>query len=360
MEFKTRQVTYKEILEGYKPQNDRFGLVAYFSESRRKAFFANPNLVNQDECVLNLEMVDDVIAGRTMAYPTKMKIDNDIVDASSGSALDVAEEYRPMGIGATLMMNVVSMADKYLIFSGISTQALPLYKKLRYHVLEFPRMMLPRNAKPILRSKGISGMGLSFTSFFVNIPLLLLKKMTEIKSKSLKKRLEVKEERIVPKWVDEITLNKKWKYMEVHDYNWLQWNLDYNFCGGNRDCQYFYSIYKDEHPLGFFMIKERKRLNAGSLKDVIIGSIVEWGSYDENALSEAMINTIALTYFSKDVDIIEFASADSDTIKKMKRLGFLKYDDAHIVFKDKTKHCKDAKDINLWRVRFGYSDVVLS
>ena len=33
---------------------------------------------------------------------------------------------------------------------------------------------------------------------------------------------------------------------------------------------------------------------------------------------------------------------------------------ANITFKDKKKQYKDASDINLWRIRYGYADVLLT
>ena len=149
--------------------------------------------------------------------------------------------------------------------------------------------------------------------------------------------------------------------MEAHDHKWLQWNLDCNFRGLPRDIQSFYIIKKGNEPIGFFMTKERFREKAGgALKNVHIGSIVEWGSKDEKKLGESEIYKMALTTFSADVDIIEAATADNDTVKKMKMCGFIPHGFAHIGLKDKKKAYKDASDINLWRVRYGYADVILT
>ena len=109
------------------------------------------------------------------------------------------------------------------------------------------------------------------------------------------------------------------------------------------------------------MTKERYRSEAGGrLHNFILGAIVEWGSYDESLLSESDLNLLALTTFTKEVDIIEFASADMDTINKMKLHGFIKHGDARIGFRDKKKKYKDASDIKNWRIRYGYADLILT
>ena len=59
------------------------------------------------------------------------------------------------------------------------------------------------------------------------------------------------------------------KYMEVHDHKWLQWNLDYNFCGGINNHQSFYIIKRDGNPVGFFMLKFRHYAEKWRMKDEV-------------------------------------------------------------------------------------------
>ena len=359
MEFTTKLVSYEEVKNGYRPLHDDFGLFAGLTDARKQVFFANPNQNDDTKCLLNLELVDGVVAGRTMSYDVVFRADNKTYTAASGSALDVAECYRQYGVGATLMMNVIGLDYNYFIFAGISDQALPLYKKLRYHILEYPRMMQLRASRQFLEAKGF-GRFSGILSKIVDIPLKIWLAGAKHSGSSLKKKYTIKQEYIVPDWVNSIALDEKYKYMEVHDQKWLQWNLDYNFTGKETDKQFFYSIYIEDKPYGFFMIKERFRENAGPLKNVYVGSIVEWGSLDENILDEVVINRIAMSHFSDQIDIVEFASANAEVAKRMERYGFVKHGYAHIVFKDKTKQFKDASDILNWRIRYGYSDVIFT
>jgi hypothetical protein len=46
-------------------------------------------------------------------------------------------------------------------------------------------------------------------------------------------------------------------------------------------------------------------------------------------------------------------------VKEMRKDLFLQRKMAHIMMKDKKKQFKDAVDINLWRVRYGYGDTIL-
>lgn len=289
-------------------------------------------------------------------------VEDDIYAATSGTTLDVPVSMRHLALGADLIYYyALETNTKYVISSGISDMALPLYKKLRFHILSFPRMMLLCNARSIIESKGLSGLPLKILAGLINVPIKIFLSFLRWKSKNLLARFKVVRTTKIPNWVDDITVRDGHKYMEVHDCNWLQWNLDYNFKGDKNDIQSFYCIYKRNKPIGFFMTKERYRENAGGkLKNIVLGAIVEWGFYPHCELNEEIIYKMALSTFSKNVDIIEFASADVDTCKKMKNFGFIKHGDANIALKDKTKKCKDASNIDLWRIRYGYADVILT
>ena len=129
--------------------------------------------------------------------------------------------------------------------------ALPLYKKLGYYVLAFPRIMQLRNVRCLLESKGLRGNMLYLFSILINIPLSLIYKILSGESKRLLKLYQVEKVTKIPEWVDDIVLNDGHKYMEAHDHKWLQWNLDCNFRGLPRDIQSFYIIKKVMSPLAF-------------------------------------------------------------------------------------------------------------
>ena len=363
MIIEDRYVTYDEVSDGFAIEHDDFGLVAYLTETRKKTLFSNPNLTDYSQPLLNLKLVDGIVAGRSMSFLTRVKIGDEIHTTLSGSTLDVPEEYRHLGLGADLMFHYAKETQyDYNLSSGISEIALPLYKVLKFKILEFPRMMFLCNARAIIESKGVHGLLLSMVTSVANIPLRLFRTFLKKKSIRLQKKFDVRKETVVPEWVDDMVLNDGHKYAEVHDHSWLQWNLDCNFKGDKEDVQCFYSVYLNNNPIGFFMTKERFRKDAGGkLKNIILGAIVEWGiARDCDLLDESMLYKMAFSTFSAKTDIIELATDDENVCNKMKKWGFIKHGFAHIAFKDKHKNCADAKDINLWRVRYGYADVILT
>ena len=361
MEFKSRIVTYGELRDGLHFDDDRYGIATYEYESRRKTFLANPNLCGDDDTFMYLVEADGIPVGRTMLFDTRLKMDDEIVPLYSGSSLKVAEEFWKYGFGSEIFSYGRTIKKrKRLLSAGISNMALPLYKVMKYNIFEFPKLLMLRDSKPILEKKGIRGGLLKLLVILINMVLHCFYSITSLKTSNLKKQFLLEKVSIVPEWIDNLTLHDGHKYAEAHDYKWLQWNLDYNFKGHRRDIQSFYIIRKDDQNIGFVMTKERYREKVHGMKDVMIGSVVEWGSADEKLLCESDIYRLSLSTFSKDVAIIEVATNDTATQKHLKRMGFMHHGDAHIAFKDKTKTMNDAGDASLWRLRYGYADVILT
>jgi len=353
--------TYQDVSGGLVFDNDPYDIASLFSSPTQKAFLNNPFLKDKNDICLYLRKVNNVYAGIAMAFPTKLKAGEVIVDATSGSTLEVYEKFRKLELGSDLMTAPINNEkNKILLFAGLSDMALPLYKILRYSIFEYPRAMQLRSIKPFLEGKEFSSIALVLFSSVIDAFIKPVIWISYLGSYFKKRKYRIEKVKTVPIWVTDIVENDGHKYAEYHNQAWFQWNLDNNLHAEKGDIQSFYCVYKQNQPYGFFMTKERYREEAGGvLRNAKIGSIMEWGSKDENILTEADIYTLALSTFGK-IDVLEFASVSSRVLKQMRKYGFIHHGFAHIAFKDLTKEYKDAKDINLWRIRFGYADVLLT
>lgn len=361
MDFKSKIITYGDLRHGLQFENDKYGIATYEYEPRRSAFLANPCAGDDDDVFMYLVEADGVPVGRTMLFDTRLKVGDEIMPLYSGSALQVEDSFQKYGIGGEIFAFGGTIKKRKLNLSaGISNMALPLYKVTKYNIFEFPKLLRINNSRPLINKYGLKGFLLTVISSLINISICILNLLTKGKTRKLQKHFKLEKVDVVPQWVDDVVLNDGHKYAEVHDSRWLQWNLDYNFKGQKRDIQSFYVINKGNEPVGFVMTKERFRPEVQGMKNVMIGSIVEWGAIDEKDLNESDICRLTLETFSKDIDIIETATNNTKTQKDLKRIGFLHHGDAHIAFKDKTKQFTDAGDASLWRLRYGYADVILT
>lgn len=358
MERKTEPyiVTFKELREGtYTLPDDRYGIAgSVHTPSMVKALSACPFVAEDSTVAFYFVLVDGVIAGREAYFTTRLKIGDEVLEAESASSLGVEESFRQLAIGADIVMATYARSRLFL-GAGVSQMALPLDRKLKFHVLEFPRLMLLRNSRALLEAKH-----LSWLKGLVNLPLGWFNKHLVRKADRLSRKFRIEKVSVVPDWVDDIVLHDGHKYAEYHNHEWLQWNLDHQFFDRPGNRQAFYCVYQDGEPVGFYMLKERFRERAGGLRNVLVGSLVEWGTKDARLLGESDLLLLSLRDFSSSVDIIETATADEDTVRICRKYGFIPHGKGNIVFKDRTKKYADASDPGLWRVRLGCGDVILT
>ena len=360
MEIANQVVTYKQIREGYVIEKDDEGIAAYdVTPARRKVFLANPFLKDESKCMIYLSRVDGIVRGVVTFFPTQTKIGNGYIESVGASAMQVQDEYQEMALGTELVTYpFFNENNKMLVYAGFSSNALPIYKAMKFSIFEMPKMMQPISTRLIFARAGLEGILLDLATLVTSCVVRPYIALTKIGFHGLTKKYRVEKMEVIPDWVNEMVLNDGHKYTEVHNREWFQWNIDYCFLANPRNRQEFYAIYQNEKPVGFYMIKDRVR-TLGGVKEhaMVFRSIVEWGSYDETKLSEYDIYRLALTNRPKDVKMIQVASFDKEVTRKMKRLGFLHHGFAYMGCRDLTKQYKDSKNPDLWRIRVGYNDV---
>lgn len=360
MEITNQVVTYKQIREGYVIEDDNAGIAAYdVTPARRKAFLANPFLKDDSKCMIYLSRVDGIVRGVVTFFPTQTKIGNEYIDSVGASAMQVQDEFQEMTLGAELVTYpFYNENNKMLVYAGFSSDALPIYKAMKFSVFEMPKMMQPINTRLIFERAGLKGLVLDLATIVSTCIVRPYIAFAKIGSRHLSKEYRIAKMDLVPDWVNDMALNDGHKYTEVHNKEWFQWNIDHCFLENPRNKQEFFAIYQNEKPVGFYMTKDRVRTLGGVRKHTMVfRSIVEWGSYDETKLCEYDIYRLAIINRPKDVKMLQVASYDKEVTKKMRRLGFFHHGFAYMGCRDLTKQYKDSKNPDLWRIRVGYNDV---
>lgn len=359
-----KRITYQELKDGtYKnafiPQDDKFPVTSHLTSSFRDALIACPNNDDDSRTFMNV-FVDEEgkEIARDFRFGTRIKAGDRVYGAGTGCGFEVIEEYRKEGLGAELMLN--SQKNKeydFLLYAGITQKVLPMYHKLKYHVFEIPQYYMVRHAKYVFKSLGLKSL---LSQGWIMMKKKLYDIPNYIKCQRLKKKFIIKKETIIPEWVSEMTANDGHQFMEVHDREWFQWNLDYNTYGFTEDIQSFYSVFdRNNKPLGFFMTKERLIQKSGPDKGLIRGTIVEWESCDKKLLSEYVINLLAIQTFSRHVDLIFTLACESSTASQLERIGFHKRAPFIVGLKDKSKQLENFGVQNLWRLRYGYTNMII-
>ena len=361
--FTYKRITYKELKDGtykdaYIPQDDKFPVTSHLTPSLRDALIACPGNEDDTKTFKNVYVDEEgKEVGRDFRFGTRIKAGDKVYGAGTGGGFEVIEECRSEGIGADLML--ISQNNKeydFLLYAGITIKVLPLYRKLKYHLFEVPQYYKVRSVRYAFRS-------LRWKSW-VYLWRYIMRKFKDIpdmiRCNRLRKKFVVKKETIIPDWVSEMVANDGHQYMEVHDREWLQWNLDHNTYGYKQDTQAFYSIFdKNNKPFGFFMTKERIIKKPGPNNGFVIGTVVEWESIDKKVLSETDINLLAIPSFSRNVDVIFTLACEPDTASQLMKMGFIERATFKVGVKDKKKQLKDIGNKDLWRLRYGYTNMII-
>ena len=360
MDIKLQQVTYQDIIEGKMVEGDDYHLYQHsFIDLRKEIFLKNPSLTDYSSVAAYLVKAGDIIVGHLFPFPTRMKVGDKIINATSASDLFVIEEYEKYAAGADLVMAPIrERRNDAVILADISAEGMGCYHAFRFIDFALPKMLHPHSSKFIYQNFGIKGILLKVLCVITDLFLKPLSSFNVFRLRRFAKKFEIVKLSEVPTWVDEMVLNDGHKYMEVHDHKWLQWCIDNCFSSDDSHKKNFYAIVNNnKKPIGFFLNAVRTAtIPARNIKEMKQGTLMEWGSYDESKLSELDITKLAMASMPDDVSLSQFATSNPRVIKKMRKYGFFHHNYHHVVFKDCKKQFKDAKNPSQWRLRFGYAD----
>lgn len=352
-----KKISYGELRDkSYEFKDDRYGIATFFTEAVRQTLLACPGYQKDTDDVFWVLYDGDVVIGRELRFGTRLKVNDEIVWAQSGCAMEVCEEYQKTGAGVLLLLESTRSKGYGVNISAFFTvMRVKLFKKQKITVFEIPQFMKLVNTRFLFESVfKLKGVFLNMSTWIANSFLKILGIPNRIRTKKLMRSYTLKKETIVPEWAGVMATSDEHKYMEYHDSRWLQWNLDYNLNGFPEDIQSFYAVYDHSGvPQGFFMTKERLEKEAGRYRNIIRGTIVEWATSNNSRLSEADLNLLAISTFSPNTSHITTVTVDSATEKRLKKLGFKAHGTFQMSFKDKTGLYTDGTDMSLWRIRFG-------
>lgn len=356
-----KKISYQQIKErNWLEDDDSLGMAAFMNDNVRSCFLDSPFNTVPNKTAMLLAVNNGLIVGRYLLYGSSIKVGDKKISAQSFGSIEVHPSQRGRGIGS--MMSKWTLENKeesIFLCSLLSDKCLSLMRNKHKDcvIFDFPKFFKPKNIEAALKSRGVNGLPLKLGTAIGNGILKCLDVANSFRLKKLKKCFVIRQEQTIPEWVGYMCLNDGHKYAEYHDKEWFEWNLRHNLTGQTEDKQYFYAIYKDDKPVGFFFTKIRLR-EAGKCKRMFLGTLCEWGSIDPN-LKEEDINLLA---FDVLPDYCYYMVSVSDNEKTRKGLlcrGFFQHDSMQMGIKDKMHQFSDIDQMELWRIRFGCCNSVL-
>ena len=344
---------------------DPKGILNVMSEDVKAALLANPSLLSENDVCQIIALDGKKVVGSELSFPNKYVVNGEIKFCRGASTLFSDEAYRKHAVGTDLMINATTITSKQdSIVAGISQMAYPLYKAMRYTCFSFQRFvflnksrvaveyMLKQNSLLTKIISQIMDILLVFYRFFVfgGNRLRMRKYSIEIVSE-------------VPQEVEDIARGDNQRYMELHDKNWFEWNLNYSFKPNGKKNKYLAVIKdKDDKIVAFFLNKITfyKQASSRGFKNIFLGTVTEWGIRKGESLSEFDVQMTAIRYMPKDIDGAEVATTAKDVVKDFKYHLLFPMGEANIAVYIQSFKEKAMKDINNWRIRLAAGDTLLN
>lgn len=286
-------------------------------------FKLNPFIRSKHDVVQILGIVDKTIVATVSFFPLQLIADEKVYNALAGSKLIVVKEYRKFEFGLILPDIYIDLSEsKCTLSAGISKMALPILQYLDNIVFFTQRMIFLCKTKSVLEIK-LSGISLCVASFITDIFLSVYKTLLKFVLFIRLYQVKIEKTNIISSEIEAIIKKDPHKFKENHTKEWFEWILNNTFSNDPRSKQSLYIIKKRDEIIGFFMTKIRFHEQAShrGFKNVMLGSVIEWGSKYPEILSEELICLCGILSFEQNTDAVEICTDNKKILKFLKRCG---------------------------------------
>lgn len=357
MKFEIKCNTYKQLLNGFLDRS--------FPTSHKLFFLANPFAGDDDPAQVEA-ISDGKILGSVYAFPLEIvHKSNRIFKVCAGSTLFVNPDSRGMGIGGMLTMQRLQLTkDRIAIASGLSNMSLPIFQKKGFNVFFLNRYIFLQDSRPVVEIFTNNSFLVKLGTRLTNMFLSAWRSFLNYQTNKYLKGFEVIEVSEASKEIEDIIRQDLSSFRENHTIEWFNWVLKGGFVDDAR-CKQHLFVVKDANTkksIAFFMTKERfhKQASHRGFKNVILGSVIEWGVSVNSRLSEKQILLKALLSFGQHVDAVEICIANDCTEKFLRRKLLMRVGESNFAIKaaddspiqSYPEYCNKEK----WRIRPAASD----
>lgn len=341
----------KEILKGLKPLNCL------------EFLYENPFSYKDAPILLQMEDEGECV-GSVYAFPLQLCYKNgEVFTACAGSTLEVKQGFRGLGLAKKMTLQRLELTkDRIAIASGLSNMSLPLFRKLGFSVFISKRNIYLKNSRPIVEMLFKESLLLRVFTNLLNCFLGILKMFLSFQRFLLFRGLSIEEVEDVPTEIEEIICMDPSIFRENHDRDWFKWILKGGFVLDDRSKQHLFVVKNKNEIIGFYMTKERfhKQASHRGFKNVILGSVIEWGVKPGISLKEEHLILDAILSFGSHVDAVEVCSTNEKINKFLKNRFIIGVGESNFAVKAHENSpmalLPEYKEQFNWRIRPAASD----
>lgn len=328
----------------------------------RELLLANP-LGSDDDPVQIVGLAGSRPIGKMNLLYGEIVVHGEKLPILWGSGLVVPPEHRQTGIG--LMLILAAQRLPYAAGAiGPSQLAYPIYQKLGWVDLVAPRYVLLRRSRPVLEKAFGKGVTSKASSAITDVGLKTAGGLLRAAIWRRTRGLTASPSTWMPEEFDPQLAGVESPTHCPRSAAWLNWLLG---SGPRRDQRALYLVHDRGRAtvVGYFIVSWRHHdeLSGGAFRDVFLGSVKDWMSFDRTAATDDQIVLLAIReLMHRRLDAIDICSPDPLLGRRLKRLGFLRKGTMHLVFRPLPNTAlsrAECREVDNWRFRPADGDYLL-
>jgi GNAT superfamily N-acetyltransferase len=297
------------------------------------------------------------VVGRMDVFPGALTVDGEEVPCLHASGLFVSPGYRHLGMGAMLLLRAQQLHHT-VVACGISQQALPLYRKLRWRDVPMERYVFVRRSRSVLEryapARAIAVLGAPP----VDAALWAYRQLVRAPLALRLRGLSCDRVDRVPPEVEDLLAAGDERVGFHRSAAWANWILENSFERDPRERRGAYLVRDRRGELvGYFLLTARfhERASSRRLPNLLLGSLQEWLILERNALDAEQLVLLALRELGRwRVAAVEVCLAEADRLPRLRLWGFRRAGDLHLLVRGTGASPLRAAALanpRVWRVR---------
>ncbi|MFH1747430.1 MAG: GNAT family N-acetyltransferase [Planctomycetota bacterium] len=298
----------------------------------RRMLLDNPLSKSADDPVRIYVTVGSRLAGRLSVVMGEMLVKGEPLSVIWGSNLLVSPDFRGMGLG-TKLVNCWSQLHHTVAGCGANPAAMAIYRKLGWIVFSTPSYFLVCHSRKFVAGYLRARAAAAVVSPVVDTLLASRRGLGRLFRGASTRGLGAELAESMPSDFDVLLARQLAPVVTHRSATWINWLLKSGADDEQRDYRLYFVRNARGGTVGYFMLQQRCLPLIGKrFKDVTIGSLKEWGIFDDQQVDASALVLLSIrASLAWGADAVQIQMSGDDVARVMHKVGSKVRDDLMVV-----------------------------